>query len=156
MEHIRANGKIACMLVAVDGSRSARRAFTAALDLAASFLQMPLIHVVYVVDHHSAPAGLAKSPPGAPDLLADDAATELTVVEEIARERSMVIDTHVLYGHPAEQILDYAQRVGADLIVAGTRGRTGLARVLLGSTCEALIQKSRIPIMTIHTPDSGS
>jgi nucleotide-binding universal stress UspA family protein len=146
-------GKIARMLIAVDGSPAARRALSAALDLAASFTEMPELHAVYVIAHVAAPAGLAKSLPDAPDFLAAEAETELTVVGEIARERGITVNTHVLFGRPAAQILAYAKTIGADLIVAGTHGRTGLVHALLGSTSEELIRHSPVPIMTVHATD---
>jgi nucleotide-binding universal stress UspA family protein len=48
-----------------------------------------------------------------------------------------------------------AERHGADVIVAGTRGRTEWKRLLLGSTVAGVIRTARCPVLTIH-PDAGS
>jgi universal stress protein A len=52
-------------------------------------------------------------------------------------------------GVPARQICAYAARVGADLIVMGTHGRTGISRALLGSVAEAVVRHAACPVMTI-------
>lgn len=51
-----------------------------------------------------------------------------------------------------EEIAGVAQRVGADLIVLGTRGRRGLARAILGSVAESVIRSSDVPVLTIREP----
>lgn len=54
-----------------------------------------------------------------------------------------------LSGIPARQICAYARRVGADLIVVGTHGRTGLSRALLGSVAEAVVRHAPCAVMTV-------
>jgi universal stress protein A len=51
---------------------------------------------------------------------------------------------------PDKSIVEGASRGGADLIVIGTHGRTGRRHALLGSTAEAVVRKSRIPVLTVH------
>jgi nucleotide-binding universal stress UspA family protein len=53
-------------------------------------------------------------------------------------------------GGPVETILDYADSVGADLVVMGTHGRRGLDRYLLGSTTERVVRRSPIPVLTVR------
>lgn len=50
---------------------------------------------------------------------------------------------------PAAEILEAAQDRSIDLLVIGTRGHKGLARLVLGSTAEALIHRARCPILAI-------
>jgi nucleotide-binding universal stress UspA family protein len=57
--------------------------------------------------------------------------------------------TATVNGIPARQICAYAMRVGADLIVMGTHGRTGISRALLGSVAEAVVRHAGCPVMTI-------
>jgi nucleotide-binding universal stress UspA family protein len=47
-------------------------------------------------------------------------------------------------------IADTARAVGADLIVVGTRGRTGLPHVLLGSVAERVLRIAPCPVLTVH------
>lgn len=57
-------------------------------------------------------------------------------------------------GKPAEEILNIANNWEADLIVAGTHGRTGLQHLLTGSVAEYLIRHAKIPVMVI--PSKGT
>lgn len=64
-------------------------------------------------------------------------------------------DSHLTIGRVlrdgplVQQILDAVRDTGADLIVMGTHGRTGLERVLLGSVAEAVLRQASCPVLTI-------
>lgn len=138
------------IVVATDGSLIARNALSAALDLVSQLCRPFELHVVSVVDYITAPAGLGKAPVMAPDLLATDAETALAVAQEIALERGVVIETKVLRGHVAHEVLSYAEREGANMIVVGTHGRKGIVRAMLGSACEEILRDSPVPVLTVH------
>ena len=53
----------------------------------------------------------------------------------------------VLSGDPAERILGFSRLHRTDMIVVGTHGRNGLRRALLGSTAEAVVRGSRVPVL---------
>jgi nucleotide-binding universal stress UspA family protein len=59
------------------------------------------------------------------------------------------VDSAVLEGEPAEQVIGYAASHGADLIVLGSHGRTGLGRLLLGSVSEKVIGQAACPVMVV-------
>jgi nucleotide-binding universal stress UspA family protein len=52
----------------------------------------------------------------------------------------------VLYGQPAEALVDYASEVDAATIVMGTHGRGGLLRVVLGSVASDVLAKATCPV----------
>ena len=56
----------------------------------------------------------------------------------------------ILEGSPAERIVHTARARRADLIVMGTRGRTGLSRFLLGSVASRVISMSPCPVLTVR------
>ena len=58
-------------------------------------------------------------------------------------------------GSAVPEILAAAQFCRADLIVAGTHGRTGLGRFLMGSVAEKLVRKSPVPVVTIRKAMGG-
>jgi nucleotide-binding universal stress UspA family protein len=60
----------------------------------------------------------------------------------------------LLSGVPWQQIVDTALRDSCDLIVIGTHGRTGLARVVLGSVAELVVRHAPCPVLVIR-PDGG-
>jgi nucleotide-binding universal stress UspA family protein len=49
-------------------------------------------------------------------------------------------------------IVEQAEQLGADLIVLGTHGRTGVAHALLGSVAERVVRSSPIPVITVRAP----
>jgi nucleotide-binding universal stress UspA family protein len=53
-------------------------------------------------------------------------------------------------GEPSDGILEAARAVRADLIVMGTHGRTGIARLLLGSVAEAVLRRATCPVLTVR------
>jgi nucleotide-binding universal stress UspA family protein len=55
---------------------------------------------------------------------------------------------------PDSEILRYAKSANIDLIVMGTHGRTGVARVVLGSVAEAVVRASSCPVLTVHAAES--
>jgi nucleotide-binding universal stress UspA family protein len=57
---------------------------------------------------------------------------------------------------PASEILRYAKSADIDLIVMGTHGRTGLARVVLGSVAEAVVRSAPCPVLTVHSAESAT
>jgi nucleotide-binding universal stress UspA family protein len=59
-------------------------------------------------------------------------------------------------GEPWQEILAAAEEGDADLIVMGTHGHRGVARVLLGSVAEKVVRLSPIPVLTIRTRDASS
>ena len=52
-------------------------------------------------------------------------------------------------GKPSKGIVSIANEWGADLIIMGTRGKTGIKRLILGSTAENTIRLSSIPILIV-------
>lgn len=63
------------------------------------------------------------------------------------------VDTVVLDGVPAATLLQVAREVGADRIVVGTHGRSGLSHFLLGSVAGELIRTSPVPVLVVPTPE---
>jgi nucleotide-binding universal stress UspA family protein len=51
------------------------------------------------------------------------------------------------------EILEAAREKGAELIVMGTHGRTGLNHLILGSTAENVVRKSSCPVLTVRMPE---
>jgi nucleotide-binding universal stress UspA family protein len=81
---------------------------------------------------------------------------EARLREQLYGMRATEPGTRVEYrlneGHPVSEILGVADEVGADLIVMGTHGRTGLGRLLLGSVAEQVSRKARCPVLTVRKP----
>jgi nucleotide-binding universal stress UspA family protein len=63
---------------------------------------------------------------------------------------SIRVETKIVEGFPPEEILEQARHVGADLIAMGTHGRSGLDRLVLGSTAERVLANAPCPILTVR------
>jgi nucleotide-binding universal stress UspA family protein len=67
-----------------------------------------------------------------------------------AKEREIELETDVVVGHPAEQILHRADTIQASLIVLGKRSHTILHRWMLGSNSERVLKYAHCPVMIVH------
>lgn len=87
-------------------------------------------------------------------------ADEVAQIREAARK--MLEDTitrvgargtsHVVEDRPAHAVVNKARELGARLVVAGTRGRTGLARLTLGSVAEAIVRDAPCSVLVVRAP----
>ncbi|ELZ24499.1 UspA domain-containing protein [Haloterrigena salina JCM 13891] len=77
---------------------------------------------------------------------------------ERARERAddagvletTVLETAVETGPPARTILEYADESDVDHIVMGSHGRSGVARILLGSVAETVTRRATVPVTIVR------
>jgi nucleotide-binding universal stress UspA family protein len=77
-------------------------------------------------------------------------------LEEMAepwRASGLPTECHAESGRPARVIAEVAERVGARLIVVGTRGHSRLAHLLLGSTAGRVIERVPCPVLAVHPED---
>jgi nucleotide-binding universal stress UspA family protein len=58
----------------------------------------------------------------------------------------------VVEGNAAPEILRVAEESHCDVIVLGTHGRTGLARLLLGSVAEQVVRRASCPVLMVKGP----
>ncbi|MEZ4552493.1 MAG: universal stress protein [Dehalococcoidia bacterium] len=166
------------ILVAVDASDQAERVVAAAAALLRS-IQDPQIRLLTVVDdadiHESTASTLPQGTPTplgswsgssyniptptSPQLMEDRSQALARVHGELeARDAALAshhlpgltIESRVVSGaKPPTAILEAAKDFGAELIVMGTRGRRGITRILMGSTAEAIVRESPVPVVVI-------
>lgn len=135
------------IVVPTDGSAHAVRAAEHALKLAAAF--DATVHLIYVVDVQAA-AGLFDAGGVDEEFVGrlEAAGGELLAETEELAEASESVQTAVVKGRPAEEIIDYADDHGAELLAMGTHGRRGLNRFLAGSVTEKVLRLADVPVMT--------
>jgi nucleotide-binding universal stress UspA family protein len=136
-----------------DFSTRSRGAFQVACALARDYeARLILVHV--------------KPPP----LMGGEVHALITTPEEMDRElraeldklqppeNSIIIERVLKQGDAATEILRTAKDISCDLIVIGSHGRTGLARLLMGSVAEAVARKAGCLVLTVKHPfaDTGS
>jgi universal stress protein A len=145
--------RITRILVPIDFSRHADAAMRYALELARPF--QAAVHLVNVVEDPLA-AGVWSSE----IYTADIEELQINLVRDAEKRlRGCVppdagtVTTEVRRGPAAKQILETAYERGADLIVMGTHGRTGLAHVVMGSVAEKVLRLASCPVLTLHAPE---
>jgi nucleotide-binding universal stress UspA family protein len=137
------------VLVPVDFSDSSRKALQYAESLARQFhAEIQLLHVAEIV-------------PPPPDLMIV-ADTEALSAEnrEVGAKRlaewqqalgsRVNINSAARLGNPKHEIIQTAQETNTDLIVMGTRGRSGLSRLLTGSTTEHVVRHAPCPVLVVR------
>lgn len=60
-------------------------------------------------------------------------------------------ETVLAEGNSADEIVEQARKVGADLIVMATHARRGLKRLFIGSVSDDVIRKCGVPVLVVHT-----
>lgn len=75
---------------------------------------------------------------------------EVYLREAAHRLAGFPVEYAVRFGDPAEEIIEEARESGADLIAMATHGRTGVARLLLGSVAEAVLRRSEVPVLLVR------
>lgn len=142
-------------LVALDDSPAARRAFRTMLRIVG-----PDTRSVHVARAFELPHPEAMRRPGA---LAADIRRYATEIEDSARRRAerllaahcparLACHLHVRRGPARDAILREADRRGADLLVLGTHGRSGVRRAMFGSVAESVIQHARVDVLVAPAP----
>lgn len=135
------------ILVPTDGSAG----MDAVIDHAASLAREhdATLRALYVVDTASlTDLPMETSWEGVSEALKQEGRTALKEVER--RVTEVPIETKMVEGSPARDIVSYAQKEGCDLIVMGTHGRAGFDRLLLGSVAERVVRSSTVPVLTIR------
>lgn len=148
------------ILVALDGSELAERVLPLASDTARRF-NAGLILLTVLSDPSSAHPGpvrrlIAAAPRrrGRGEQRHEDSRRSQAqrYVEDVATKatnRVRPVSTTVASGDPAEKIVQVAHEQKADLIVLAARGQSGLARGLLGSVTDRVLQILRVPVLII-------
>jgi nucleotide-binding universal stress UspA family protein len=82
----------------------------------------------------------------------EEAKRQLSAYGDRLRARGLRVSEEAREGYPATVIEEEVERQSADLVVIGSRGRTGLKHLLLGSIAERVVQKAPCPVLTVKTP----
>ncbi|HTX59103.1 MAG TPA: universal stress protein [Verrucomicrobiae bacterium] len=138
------------IVAALDGSACSQKAFEAALDLGAS--SHAALHVCTAVDPVAMTEGM--TPGGIAESNVEEARAAAQAIVDAgvaaARARGLQASGDVLMGEPAYEIVQYAKRLGADGLVLGTHGRTGLKRLFMGSVAESVLREAPCAVLIVR------
>lgn len=134
------------VLVAVDGSESASKAFERAIYLAQKcHSKLDLVHVVQCE-------------------VGGDSANTFEIIDELknrakkmleeyriqAEKNNISIRITIMQGDPAKVIIEIAKEKSYDLIIMGTRGRSSFQELLIGSVSQKVMHHASCPVMVVR------
>ena len=149
------------LLVATDGSDTARKAATFAGDLARALNAR--VSVLYVQDD----ALVITSAWGAAEAAGAAAGASMSVdeirstLEQQAKDSALAdavealgslddVKSELIWGHPASEICRFAREQDVDLIVIGSHGRSGIQEALLGSVSHSVANRATCPVTIVR------
>jgi nucleotide-binding universal stress UspA family protein len=146
--------RVRSILVATDLSDSS----APALRTAYALLRPHGGRIELVTVHERGPAVDGAIPRLAPELDAGERqlaeARLRALIPSDAAASGTVTATSLIEGNLApEAILQAAERLGVDLIVLASRGRSGVRRAILGSVAEEVARHARVPVVIVHAPE---
>ena len=137
------------VLVALDGSELAETVLPYVIDLASRLsLEILAVRVVppihaFWMDH-------------LPEELSEDQEQAETEAKEYLErtastlsERGLSVQWRLLAGHPATAIVELAREMPHDIVAVATHGRSGIARLAMGSVSEAIIRGTGDPVLVV-------
>ena len=87
--------------------------------------------------------------------VAEDMMAEFLAAFRAGAEHLPALETRLVRGLPPGRIVEVARGLGADLVVVGSRGRTGLPHILLGSVAERVVQTAPVPVTVVKRRDAA-
>jgi nucleotide-binding universal stress UspA family protein len=141
------------IVIATDGSKPSRKAIEKGVDLAKiTGAKLYAVYVIVPMVHSARDFGWEKA---AMEHFRDEGMRATAFVEEVAKAAGLEIESVLLEGHPADEIVKFAVQNDIDMIVMGTLGKTGVDRFLLGSVAENVIRHSRIPVLVVRDENTN-
>lgn len=138
------------ILVPTDFSTTSEAALSYGIALARAF-NAKLVFMN--VPEHPGVAAEAEYPIGIYETMQNAANQRLGELLSKDEARELKPEYVMRVGHPAEEIVNFATNHAIDLIVMGTHGREGVARVIVGSVAETVVRRATCPVLTVHYPE---
>ena len=141
------------ILVPVDFSAPSEAALTYALKLAAaSGAALHICHIIPVPHLLDALYERGFEPEESVKRIEQKARKR---INEIVHSASSTVKPHLHYneGDARDSVLEWAEKLKADLIVMGTHGRQGAERFFMGSVAEAVVRRASCPVLTLRGND---
>ena len=137
------------IMVATDGSVCSRIAANKGIELAR--LSGGTVYAVYVVStEYFSSMAVDFDWERMHEALKKDGCKAVNYVKGIGELENVNVKSILLEGHPADELIRYAEENEMDIIVMGTLGRTGLDRLLLGSVAGNVVRHSKVPVMVVR------
>jgi nucleotide-binding universal stress UspA family protein len=140
--------KMKAILVAVDGSGTSDRAVAHAAGLVAGGVADEL-HLLNVQPNLGGAISSFVSRDQIDAHHREEGEKGLATAIAVAKKAGVDAKVHIGVGRQGEVVNDFVKKLGAGLVVIGTRGHTGLAGVLLGSVAQDVIAHAKVPVTLV-------
>ncbi|MBU9720811.1 MULTISPECIES: universal stress protein [Bacillaceae] len=134
------------LLLATDGSEHSLRAAERAIDLA-NLTEGASIELVYVVDGSMSKSDVLQY--GDSDSASKKREEILSVFKDKIEGAGIPVKVSILHGNPAETIINYTNRNDFDCLVVGSRGRSKVQTMILGSVSHKVMKHVNIPVLMV-------
>ena len=138
------------VLVAFDFGETSRSALTYGKNLARAFGgRLHVLHVANVIS--TSAAQFCPEGPGEPEAKASEIALNQLYSLLAAEDALPYANAAVRVSpSPAQEIVEYAREIHADVVVIGTHGRSGVSRLLMGSVAENVVRNAPCPVLVVR------
>jgi len=139
------------VLFPTDFSDLSVAALPLAMDLAAKYGAK--LHCLYVVEEPQIYSSLEMGSVAIPTSgeLKESAQTRMEKFsQELLADSPHGRSSKVVVGHAATEVVNYANEIGADMIIMATHGYSGVKHVMLGSTTEDVLRHSSCPVLSVR------
>lgn len=149
----RTKGKFSKILVAIDGSQASMDAADYAIEMTkkdgAQLIALTIIHIPLSSYGLVSPQGELSHPKEREEML--EAKEWFDKLIHIAKQNYVQLKTEIVDSQMSIEaaIVEYAESHGADLIIIGTRGRSGFKKMLLGSVASGVVTYATCPVMVV-------
>src|SRR5216683_5126386 len=147
--------QIRSILLPTDFSECGNYALSYAASLARTFgASIICVNVIEPIVHTVGYSGMTEPLPIADisEQLEDSAERELPKLAECEECAGLNVEEVMVHGDAAAEIVRVAGEREADLIVISSHGRTGLGRMIFGSTAEAVVRHANCPVLVVKPP----
>ena len=142
------------ILVPIDFSEHSARTVLSAISLASrDNATIQLLHVFQMADYVVTPFAqrkhLSKLDPSRVSVAEQEARESLAAFEQQVVSRGIKAEAYIRVGYPFDEIVAMADHLNVDLIVIGSRGLSGMTRLLVGSTAQRVVEHAPCPVLVV-------
>ena len=139
------------IVVPIDFSELSLAAVDSALQIAGTSDRLYVLHVLPILADYEATLLWSN--------IGDDTRrrhSEQALRERLPEGKYTGLHLEVRFGDAGQEIASYAEEIGAELIVISSHGRTGLTRLLIGSTAERVVRLAHCPVLVLRSGTTKS
>jgi nucleotide-binding universal stress UspA family protein len=150
------------IMVATDGSELTKKAVDSAIEITKlNEAKLYAVHVVapgdFAITQNEPKASITQNEPRDAEWkkeikehLTTQGKEATAYVKNVGKAANIEVESVILEGNPADEIVDFAEKNEIDLIVMGTLGKTGIKRFLLGSVAENVVRHSKKAVLVVR------